>query len=358
MIGLVKSHWGKHYRSFKRGAKHVRNTASEIRDFVGGLDFSPLPDTLSEEQGKVKVKSAKASAREQHRSDLDRARDLLQVERDRAVRKMYKMAISDDGADIRGTKYDPLGKSAVGKVTLKNAARELERLSEFNNSDSVWYYSDRKGNPISARDVRRYRDAVRRYNADIDEYEKSVGGTRLPYMGDATVGDWIRDFRPKKTYLSGGSHYALERMNPDKRTVNFESDIAMREKTNQVLESLTRRGKQNKLTQAKRQIAAMLDTIGDPELYDILTDIPDDVLWLMWTVNSDFANNLSLQYEAAKEGYFDRRRAGDDLYYEDVEDSNSEIKSLLNEIKTINIKPEDDFSGSPINKRRSRKGRR
>ena len=358
MIGLVKSHWGKHYRSFKRGAKHVRNTASEIRDFVGGLDFSPLPDTLSEEQGKVKVKSAKASARERHRSDLDRARDLLQVERDRAVRKMYKMATSDDGADIRGTKYDPLGKSAVGKVTLKNAARELERLSEFNNSDSVWYYADRKGNPISARDVRRYRDAVRRYNADIDEYEKSVGGTRLPYMGDATVGDWIRDFRPKKTYLSGGSHYALERMNPDKRTVNFESDVAMREKTNQVLESLTRKGKQNRLTQAKRQIAAMVDVIGDPDLYDILTDIPDDVLWLMWTVNADFANNLSLQYEAAKEGYFDRRRAGDDLYYEDVEDSNSEIKSLLNEIKTINIKPEDDFSGSPINKRRSRKGRR
>lgn len=358
MIGLVKSHWGKHYRSFKRGAKHIRNTAAEIRDFVGGLDFSPLPDTLSEEQGKVKVKSAKASAREQHLSDLNKARDLLQVERDRAVRKMYRMATSDDGADIRGTKYDPLGKSAVGKVTLKNAARELERLSEFNNSDSVWYYSDRKGNPISARDVRRYRDAVRRYNADIDEYEKSVSGTRLPYMGDATVGDWIRDFRPKKTYLSGGSHYALERMNPDKRTVNFESDVAMREKTNQVLESLTRKGKQNKLTQAKRQIAAMLDTIGDPELYDILTDIPDDVLWLMWTVNADFANNLSLQYEAAKEGYFDRRRAGYDLYYEDVEDSNSEIKSLLNEIKTINIKPEDDFSGSPINKRKSRKGRR
>lgn len=358
MIGLVKSHWGKHYRSFKRGAKHVRNTAAEIRSFVGGLDFSPLPDTLSEEQGKVKAKSAKTSAREQRRSDLDRARDLLQVERDRAVRKMYKMATSDDGADIRGTKYDPLGKSVIGKVTLKNAARELERLSEFNNSDSVWYYSDRKGNPISAKDVRRYRDAVRRYNADIDEYEKSVGGTRLPYMGDVSVGDWIRDFRPKKTYLSGGSHYALERMNPDKRTVNFESDIAMREKTNQVLESLTRKGKQNNLTQAKRQIAAMIDTIGDPELYDILTDIPDDVLWLMWTVSADFANNLSLQYEAAKEGYFDRRRAGDDLYYEDVEDSNSEIKSLLNEIKTINIKPEDDFSGSPINKRKSRKGRR
>jgi terminal protein len=358
VIVLVKSHWGKHYRSFKRGAKNFRNTAAEIRDFVGGLDFSPLPDTLSEEQGKVKVKSAKASAREQHRSDLDKARDLLQVERDRAVRKMYRMATSDDGADIRGTKYDPLGKSAVGKVTLKNAARELERLSEFNNSDSVWYYSDRKGNPISARDVRRYRDAVRRYNADIDAYEKSVSGTRLPYMGDATVGDWIRDFRPKKTYLSGGSHYALERMNPDKRTVNFESDVAMREKTNQVLESLTRKGKQNKLTQAKRQIAAMLDVIGDPELYDILTDIPDDVLWLMWTVNADFANNLSLQYEAAKEGYFDRRRAGDDLYYEDVEDSNSEIKSLLSEIKSINIKPEDDFSGSPINKRKARKGRR
>ena len=102
----------------------------------------------------------------------------------------------------------------------------------------------------------------------------------------------------------------------------------------------------------------MLDTIGDPELYDILTNIPDDVLWLMWTVNGDFANQLSLIYEAAKEGYYDRKRAGQDLWYDDVEEASSGIKSLLNDIKTIKIKPEDDFSGSPINKRKSRKGRR
>lgn len=358
MIGLVRSHWGKHYRSFKRGAKHVRNTAADIRSFVGSLDFNPLPDTLSEEQSNSRVRSAKASAREDHRSELDKARDMLQVERDRAVRKMYRMATSDDGADIRGTKYDPLGKSSIGRVTLKNAARELERLSEFNNSNSVWYYSDRHGDPISAKDVRRYRDAVRRYNADIDAYEKSVSGTHLPQLGDASVGDWIRDFRPKKTYLAGGSHYALERMNPDKRSINFESAEAMREKTNQVLRDITAKGKQAKLTNAKKQIAAMLDVIGDPELYDILTDIPDDVLWLMWTVNADLANQLSLQYEAAKEGYFEKRRAGEDLYYEDVEDSNSGIKNLLKEIHNIQIKPEDDFSGSPINKRKSRKGRR
>lgn len=358
MIGLVRSHWGKHYRAFKRGAKNVRNTANDIRSFVGSLSFNPLPDTLSEEQGSSRVKSAKTSQRERHRSELDKAREMLQVERDRAIRKMYRMATSDDGADIRGTKFDPLGKSAVGKVTLKNASRELERLSEFNNSSSVWYYSDRHGNPISAKDVRRYRDAVRRYNADIDAYEKSVSGTHLPQLGDASVGDWIRDFRPKKTYLAGGSHYALERMNPDKRSVNFESAEAMREKTNQVLRDITAKGKQAKLTNAKKQIAAMLDVIGDPELYDILTDIPDDVLWLMWTVNADFANQLSLQYEAAKEGYFEKRRAGEDLYYEDVEDSNSGIKNLLKEIHSIQIKPEDDFSGSPINKRKARKGRR
>lgn len=358
MIGLVKSHWGKHYRAFKRGSKYAQSTVREIRTFIKGIDFTPLPDTLSEEQGSAKVKSAKASAREQRSSDLARARDMLQYERDRAIHKIYKMATSDDGADIRGTKYDPIGKSAIGKVTLRNAVRELERLSEFNNSDNVWYFSDRKGNPISSKDVRRYRDAVRRYNEDIDAYERSVAGTKLPYMGDVTVGDWIRDFRPSKSYLPGGSHYALERMNPNKRTVNFESAEAMREKTKVVLDSLSKAAKQEKLTAAKQQIAAMLDTIGDPELYDILTDIPDDVLWLMWTVNGDFANQLSLMYEAAKEGYFDRKRAGYDLWYDDVEEADSSIKSLLKEIKQVKIKPEDDFSGSPINKRRSRKGRR
>ena len=63
-------------------------------------------------------------------------------------------------------------------------------------------------------------------------------------------------------------------------------------------------------------------------------------------------------YEAAKEGYFDRRRAGYDLWYDDVEEADSSIKSLLKEIKQVKIKPEDDFSGSPINKRKTRKGRR
>lgn len=350
---MVKSHWGKHYRSFKRGAGHVRNTAGAIRDFVSSVDLSvpDVPDTLGAEASTERVRSARSS-RAARSDDLAKARDLLQVERDRAMRKIYKMATSDDGADIRGTKYDPIGKSAVGRVTLRNAAKELERLSEFNNSSSVWYYRDKNGGAIPAKTVRRYREAVLRYNADIDRYERSVSGTKLPYMGDMTVGDWIRDFKPQKQYLPGGSHYALERMNPDKRPSNFENVEAMMAKTKVVEDSLTKAAKAEKLTAAKQQIAAMVDVIGDPELYDILTETPDDVLWLMWTVNGDFANQLSLMYEAAKEGYAEKRRVGEDIWYDEYENADSSIKSLLKEIKSIKIKPEDDFSASPVNKRR------
>lgn len=351
---MVRSHWGKHYRSFKRGVGHVRNTAGAIRDFVSSVDLSvpDVPDTLGAEASTGRVSSAGSSRARARRDDLARARDLLQVERDRAMRKIYKMATSDDGADIRGTKYDPIGRSAVGKVTLKNASKELERLSEFNNSSSVWYYRDKNGGAIPAKTVRRYREAVLRYNADIDRYEQSVSGTKLPYMGDMTVGDWIRDFKPQKQYLPGGSHYALERMNPDKRPSNFEDVEAMAAKTKAVEYSLTKTAKAGRLTSAKQQIAAMLDVIGDPELYDILTETPDDVLWLMWTVNGDFANQLSLMYEASKEGYSDRKARGDDIWYDEYENAGSSIKSLLKEIKSIKIKPEDDFSASPVNKRR------
>lgn len=356
---MVKSHWGKHYRSFKRGAKHARNTAGAIREFVSGIDWGvpDVPDTLGAEASTDRVRSGRATRSADRRDDLARARDLLQVERDRAVRKIYRMATSDDGADIRGTKFDPIGKSAIGRVTLKNAAKELERLSEFNNSSSVWYYRDKNGGVIPAKTVRRYREAVLRYNADIDQYERSVSGTKLPYMGDMTVGDWIRDFRPSRQYLPGGSHYALERMNPDKRPSNFEDAGSMSAKAKAVMESLTKRAKAKRLTSAKQQIAAMLDVIGDPELYDILTDIPDDVLWLMWTVSGDFSNQLSLMYEASKEGYADQRRAGYDIWYDEYENADSSLKSLLKEIKSINIKPEDDFSASPVNKRRKGKRR-
>lgn len=356
---MVKSHWGKHYREFKRGAKHVRNTAGAIRDFVSGIDWSvpDVPDTLGAEASTERVRSAKVSRAAGYKDDLAKARDLLQVERDRAVRKIYRMATSDDGADIRGTKFDPIGKSAIGRVTLKNAAKELERLSEFNNSSSVWYYRDKNGSPVPAKTVRRYREAVLRYNADIDRYERSVSGTKLPYLGDATVGDWIRDFRPNRQYLPGGSHFALERMNPLKRVTNFESAEAMLEKARSVEASLTAKAKRARLTEAKKQIAAMLDVIGDASLYDILTEIPDDVLWLMWTVNGDFANQLSLMYEAAKEGYNDRKAAGENIRYDDYENADSSLKSLLQDIHSIKIKPEDDFSASPVNKRRRGKRR-
>ena len=351
---MVRSHWGRHYRAFKRGANNVSNTTRQIREFVevivGRVGDLGLPDTHSQEQ-KGTVRSAKQS----HKDDLARARDLLQIERDRAINKIYRMATSPDGADIRDTKYDPIGKSAIGRVTLKNAKVELERLSEFNNSNSVWYHSDAKDNPISDKDVRRYRDAVRRYNEYIDNYETSVGGTNIPFLGDITVSDWIRDFRPRKVYLPGGSSYALEHMNPDKRTTSFASAESMNMKSEQVLYRLSKKGQQERLTSAKQQIAAMLDVIGDPDLYDVLTDIPDDVLWLMWTVNDHFANQLSLMYEAAKEGYFERKSQRQDLWYDDVEDANFEIKSLLSEIHLIKIKPEDDFSGSPVNKRAKRR---
>lgn len=351
---MVRSHWGKHYRAFKRGVNNASNSARQIRNFIEGLDSAVgnlgLPDTLSREQG-----GSARSVNQSHKDNLARARDLLQIERDRAINKIYKMATSPDGADIRGTKYDPIGKSAIGRVTLKNAKVELERLSEFNNSNSVWYHSDAKGNPISDKDVRRYRDAVRRYNESIDAYERSVGGTNIPFLGDVTVSDWIRDFRPKKVYLPGGSSYALEHMSPHKRTSSFDSAESMRLKTDQILHRMTKKGQQQRLTSAKQQIAAMLDAIGDLELYDILTDIPDDVLWLMWTVNDHFANQISLMYEAAKEGYYDRKSQMQDLWYDDVENANSEIKTLLSEIYMIKIKPEDDFSGSPVNKRAKRR---
>ena len=87
----------------------------------------------------------------------------------------------------------------------------------------------------------------------------------------------------------------------------------------------------------------------------LVTDIPEDVLWLMWTVNGDFANQLSLMYEAAKEGYFEKRRNNEDLWYDDVENAHSDTLALLQDIKSIKIKPEDDFSGSPINKRTRRR---
>lgn len=356
---MPRSKWGQHYRSFKRGARVVGNTAKEIRSFIrrvdGHVSSLGLPDTLGGETGKVRVRSTRAYERDVRRSDLREARALLQRERDRAISKMYRMAVSPDGADIRGTKLDPIGKSSIGRVTLKNAKAELERLSEFNNSSSVWYFSDRNGNPISSRDMRRYYDVVRRYNKDVEDYERSVAGTYLPYMGDATVGDWIRDFRPKRTYLEGGAGYALEPLNENKRPSSFESAEGLRMKTKALEGRLVRNYRKAILPQIKKQIASMLDAIGMPELYDTLIEIPDDVLFLMWTVNDHFANQLSTLYILSKEGYFAKKEAGMDIWYDDAEDAYDELTSLMGEFKNIQIQPEDErdfYTTTPSGKRR------
>ena len=48
---------------------------------------------------------------------------------------------------------------------------------------------------------------------------------------------------------------------------------------------------------------------------------------------------------------------GEDIWYDDYENADSSIKSMLSDFKNIKIKPEDDFSGSPINKRTAKRRR-
>ena len=261
----------------------------------------------------------------------------------RAARKIHRIAtgrfnpLPDDGdprqnVDISGTKFDPRPSMASGRMTTRQAERALERLREFNNSKSVGYYADSKGNPISRRSLARSRAMVRRGNEQKQRYFEAVKDVPMPWTGDFKAEEYMAAFHPKRTFMRGEAFEVLPeaRMPVSYQYTSQEAiDIIIKDREKKLTVSYQRARVQG----LRENIHAMLERIGDDGgVRQSVDKLNNDQLWFLAAVDRGFMNSLKDMYIRAQYGASMEEMLEDDTVfatqYESVLETANEASRL------------------------------
>lgn len=226
------------------------------------------------------------------------SRKITQIERGvyapAALKPIHEHINPRTATRIAHTALDPRkGTSAVGRMTKAQVEAHAHRLEEF-MAPNVSYFASGSGKPISAKAMLKYQYSINRSNAKVRDYVSSVQGTVIPWRGDEQFGRIFDPKRPHERY--GPTSYEMKEHNPLSPKA-FKTEESVMRATAKNLEKLTTRYDERNMKGIRDNIRKLIDGSGDPDMYAVL-DLPDDVLKVMWTVDSSFANALRFRYES------------------------------------------------------------
>lgn len=241
-----------------------------------------------------------------------------------ALKPIHAHINPETAPSIARTGLDPRkGTRALARMTKAQVEAHAHRLEEF-MAPNVSYFSSASGKPISAKAMLKYQYSINRSNEKVQRYVDSVQGTIIPWRGDAQFGNVFNVERPYERY--GPTSYDMKMHNPLSPKA-FMGEESVKRATAKNLEKLTTRHDERNMKGIRDNIRKLIDGSGDPDMYAVL-DLPDDVLKLMWTVDSTFAEALRFRYKANQD-------------YEEVGDIKREfdIQSAI---------PDDKLSGKDL----------
>lgn len=250
------------------------------------------------------------------------SRKITQIERGvyapAALKPIHEHINPETATRIAHTALDPRkGTPALGRMTKAQVEAHAHRLEEF-MAPNVSYFTSASGKPISAKAMLKYQYSVNRSNAKVRDYVSSVQGTVIPWRGDEQFGRIFDPKRPHEKY--GPTSYDMKehkRLSPKA----FQSEESVMRATAKNLEKLTSRYDERSMKGIRDNIRKLIDGSGDPDMYAVL-DLPDDVLKVMWTVDSTFANALRFRYESNQ----DFEEEGDSKHEFDIQSAVHEDK--------------------------------
>lgn len=282
------------------------------------------------------------------------SRKITQIERGvyapAALKPIHEHISPETATRIAHTALDPRkGTPAVARMTKAQVEAHAHRLEEF-MAPNVSYFKSGSGKPISAKAMLKYQYSVNRSNEKVRDYVSSVQGTIIPWRGDQQFGKIFDPKRPHEKY--GPTSYDMKehkRLSPR----SFQSEESVMRATAKNMEKLTTRYDERSMKGIRDNIRKLIDGSGDSDMYAVL-DLPDDVLKLMWTVDSTFANALRFRYEANQ----DFEEEGDNkhefvIHSADHEDKLSG-KDLYNYGTSIEISSEEPSEASRSSRLRDR----
>ena len=226
------------------------------------------------------------------------SRKITQIERGvyapAALKPIHAHINPETAPSIAHTGLDPRkGTPALARMTKRQVEAHAHRLEEF-MAPNVSYFSSASGKPISAKAMLKYQYSINRSNEKVQRYVDSVQGTIIPWRGDAQFGNVFNVERPYERY--GPTSYDMKKHNPLSPKA-FMGEESVKRATAKNMEKLTTRHDERNMKGIRDNIRKLIDGSGDPDMYAVL-DLPDDVLKLMWTVDSTFAEALRFRYKA------------------------------------------------------------
>lgn len=250
------------------------------------------------------------------------SRKITQIERGvyapAALKPIHEHINPETATRIAHTALDPRkGTTAVGRMTKAQVEAHAHRLEEF-MAPNVSYFASASGKPISAKAMLKYQYSINRSNAKVRDYVTSVQGTVIPWRDGDQFGKVFDPKRPYEKY--GPTSYDMKehkRLSP----TAFQSEESVMRATAKNMEKLTTRYDERSMKGIRDNIRKLIDGSGDPDMYAVL-DLPDDVLKLMWTVDSTFANALRFRYESNQ----DFEEVGDSKHEFDIQSADHEDK--------------------------------
>lgn len=288
-------------------------------------------------------------ARLEKPSDLEGWRDYarrLEARASRKISKIRKGAYAPSvlrplreatrgagGVDIAHTALDPRkGTSLVGRMTEAQVEAHAHRLEEF-MAPNVSYYPSRSGEPISAKSMLRYVYAQKRSNEHAREFYQRVGGTEIPWRGSRPFSE-VFNIRVPYAHKGDDARMYTERDPYNVRT--FTNERAVKILTDREREVSTTRADKRMVEGIRSNIRKLTEGSGNPELKS-LTDLPDDLLRVLWTVDDEFIAALTFRYEGNKEFDSDRNSPDDAFTAQGEELLNG--KDAVGYAKTMQVRP-------------------
>ena len=282
------------------------------------------------------------------------SRKITQIERGvyapSALKPIHEHINPETATRIAHTALDPRkGTPAVGRMTKAQVEAHAHRLEEF-MAPNVSYFRSASGKPISAKAMLKYQYSIKRSNAKVQDYVASVQGTVIPWRGDEQFGRIFDPKRPHERY--GPTSYDMKEHKP-LSPKSFQSEESVMRATVKNMEKLTTRYDERSMKGIRDNIRKLIDGSGDSDMYAVL-DLPDDILKVMWTVDSTFANALRFRYESNQ----DFEEEGDNKHEFDIQSSDHEDKlsgkDLYNYGAQIEISSEEPSEANRSSRLRDR----
>lgn len=250
------------------------------------------------------------------------SRKITQIERGvyapSALKPIHAHINPETAPSIAHTGLDPRkGTPALARMTKSQVEAHAHRLEEF-MAPNVSYFSSASGKPISAKAMLKYQYSINRSNEKVQRYVDSVQGTIIPWRGNAQFGNVFNVERPYERY--GPTSYDMKKHKPLSPKA-FMGEESVKRATAKNMEKLTTRHDERNMKGIRDNIRKLIDGSGDPDMYAVL-DLPDDVLKLMWTVDSTFAEALRFRYKANQ----DYEEEGDIKHEFDVQSATPDDK--------------------------------